>query len=260
MVHKGQTHIKRNCFSIYIISNNLQIGYYTRACARGVCPACWSPPGRSSMRRRSTSCSPPRCSAPASRAPRSLRPWSWPARRSSRPPRSPNHPHPFTITGAAWWRRSCSRSRGGVRGNRPGLARRGEACGGGASVTEGGVPKGRLRSSPRRRSRSRGRVCSSISFPFRPSPRPPLPRAAAARTAAPSATPPGRSATSATRASSSSSGPPLQRRHWEPPPPRVSLVASSPKLRALAPRCAPVLAPPSQLGSRVCKPISLNAG
>ncbi|KAL5668829.1 hypothetical protein ACJX0J_021050, partial [Zea mays] len=74
-----------------------------------VCPACWSPPGRSSMRRRSTSCSPPRCSAPASRAPRSLRPWSWPARRSSRPPRSPSHPRPFTITGAVWWRRSCSR-------------------------------------------------------------------------------------------------------------------------------------------------------
>jgi hypothetical protein len=29
MMHKGQTHIRRNCFSIYIISNNLQIGCYT---------------------------------------------------------------------------------------------------------------------------------------------------------------------------------------------------------------------------------------
>ncbi|AQK98739.1 Pyrophosphate-energized vacuolar membrane proton pump 1 [Zea mays] len=144
------------------------------------------------MRRRSTSCSPPRCSAAASRAPWSLRPWSWPARCSSRPPRSPSHPRPFAIAGAAWWRRSCSRSRGGVRGNRPGLARRGEACGGAASVTEGGVPRGRLRNSPRRRSRSRGGVCRSVSFPFRPSRRPPLPRAAAARTAAPSATPRGR--------------------------------------------------------------------
>jgi hypothetical protein len=29
MAQKVQTHIKRNCFSIYIISNKLQIGYYT---------------------------------------------------------------------------------------------------------------------------------------------------------------------------------------------------------------------------------------
>jgi hypothetical protein len=28
MMHKGQTHIRRNCFSIDIISNKLQIGYY----------------------------------------------------------------------------------------------------------------------------------------------------------------------------------------------------------------------------------------
>jgi hypothetical protein len=28
MMHKDQTHIKRNCFSIYITSNKLQIGYY----------------------------------------------------------------------------------------------------------------------------------------------------------------------------------------------------------------------------------------
>jgi hypothetical protein len=28
MMHKGQTHIKRNCFSIDIISNQLQSGYY----------------------------------------------------------------------------------------------------------------------------------------------------------------------------------------------------------------------------------------
>jgi hypothetical protein len=28
MMPKGQTHIRRNCFSIYIISNKLQIGYY----------------------------------------------------------------------------------------------------------------------------------------------------------------------------------------------------------------------------------------
>jgi hypothetical protein len=28
MMHKGQTHIRRNCFSIYIISNKLQIGCY----------------------------------------------------------------------------------------------------------------------------------------------------------------------------------------------------------------------------------------
>jgi hypothetical protein len=27
-MHKGQTHIRRNCFSIYIISNKLQIGCY----------------------------------------------------------------------------------------------------------------------------------------------------------------------------------------------------------------------------------------
>jgi hypothetical protein len=31
MMHKGQTHIKRNCFSIDIISNQLQSGYY-RGC------------------------------------------------------------------------------------------------------------------------------------------------------------------------------------------------------------------------------------
>jgi hypothetical protein len=37
MIHKGQTHIRRNCFSIYIISNKLQIVYYTlrRNLARG---------------------------------------------------------------------------------------------------------------------------------------------------------------------------------------------------------------------------------
>jgi uncharacterized membrane protein len=29
MMHKGQTHIRRNCFSIGIISNKLQIEYYT---------------------------------------------------------------------------------------------------------------------------------------------------------------------------------------------------------------------------------------
>jgi hypothetical protein len=36
MIHKGQTHkyIKRICFSIYIISNKLQIGYYTNAIVR----------------------------------------------------------------------------------------------------------------------------------------------------------------------------------------------------------------------------------
>jgi hypothetical protein len=28
MMSKGQTHVRRNCFSIYIISNKLQIGYY----------------------------------------------------------------------------------------------------------------------------------------------------------------------------------------------------------------------------------------
>jgi hypothetical protein len=27
-MHKGQTHIRRNCFSIYIISNKFQIGCY----------------------------------------------------------------------------------------------------------------------------------------------------------------------------------------------------------------------------------------
>jgi hypothetical protein len=30
MMHKGQTHIKRNCFSIDINSNQLQSGYYRR--------------------------------------------------------------------------------------------------------------------------------------------------------------------------------------------------------------------------------------
>jgi hypothetical protein len=29
MMHKGQIHKRRNCFSIDIISNKLQIGYYT---------------------------------------------------------------------------------------------------------------------------------------------------------------------------------------------------------------------------------------
>jgi hypothetical protein len=29
MMHKDQTHIKRNCFSIGIIPNQLQSGYYT---------------------------------------------------------------------------------------------------------------------------------------------------------------------------------------------------------------------------------------
>jgi hypothetical protein len=32
MMHKDQTHIKRNCFSIGIISSNLQSGCYTRCC------------------------------------------------------------------------------------------------------------------------------------------------------------------------------------------------------------------------------------
>jgi hypothetical protein len=34
MMHKGQTHISRNFFSICIISNKLQIGYYTQKMER----------------------------------------------------------------------------------------------------------------------------------------------------------------------------------------------------------------------------------
>jgi hypothetical protein len=33
MMHKGQTHIRRNCFSIYIISNKLQIECYSDSVA-----------------------------------------------------------------------------------------------------------------------------------------------------------------------------------------------------------------------------------
>jgi hypothetical protein len=49
------------------------------------------------------------------------------------------HGHPPSSPFRRCWHCSCSRPRGGVRGNRLSVARCCEVCGGGESVTESGV-------------------------------------------------------------------------------------------------------------------------